>query len=430
MERNLAVAVPGNRRRFEHLQAGSLGLLLMVLPLAHVPAVQLVLAGCCLLLFVIGLFRGDAYFSAELPAGLKWALAAWLLTTMLSCLWSIDPLRSLSGVLMGVWAPAGIFLFALKLGDDPALLRRALSGFSAGFVLLCLVCLIGLLKGGMFLVSQGVSDALSSDFWVRWYPGPGLASSFVLISLPLSWWIWRDRLRPAGGGILLALLVVGMLSLNRMFWIGLAVMAIVGGATSRFARTRDFLSGHRMKLLLMGACLLVGVSLLGATMLRDGEAGLDAKSLVQASRKLVKDPRWEIWQNWLNAGLERPLLGTGYGKEVARRVYRDDFLPIAPDQMDPAGKSHPHNLFLSLWIQTGVPGLAAFLFLLGALFRFAAINVSTVGERTNAAAALSMLTAMLFFKNLTDDFYDVALPLMFWAYAGLMVGAMNRKVSV
>ncbi|PAS97635.1 MAG: hypothetical protein CGU28_04565 [Candidatus Dactylopiibacterium carminicum] len=408
----------------ERLQTGSLCLLLAVLPLAHARAAQSIMIACSLLLFLPAFCRPQTHFSDSLPGVLWWVLAMWPGVALLSALWSADPGRSLLGAIQSAVAPTGIFLAALAAGRNPRMLRRVLVGGSAGIALLCLTTIGGLLKGGIPLVSQGANAVLASDLIARWYPGPGLASTFALIGLPLSWWIWRERLLPWGGALVLAALLIGLLSFNRMYWLGLVVLIViwmVSYRSGRYAPTKG-----RSGLLLICLCALVTLALLSTTVVRQS-GSLSGQSIVQASHALAKDPRWSIWSQWLDSGMQRPLLGTGYGKEVARQVHADHFAPITAEMMDQAGKSHPHNLLLSLWIQTGLPGLLAFLCLMASLASLAAAHARRDTPARHAALALGMTIAMLFFKNLTDDFYDIALPAMFWAYAGLMAGAMRGK---
>jgi O-antigen ligase len=89
--------------------------------------------------------------------------------------------------------------------------------------------------------------------------------------------------------------------------------------------------------------------------------------------------------------------------------------------------NHGHNVFLDATIQLGVVGLAVFASLLGAL----AWAFARAGRRVEGAAlaitGLAVFTGY-FAKNLTDDFFFRPNSLLFWAIAGMLLGAAARLV--
>jgi O-antigen ligase len=119
---------------------------------------------------------------------------------------------------------------------------------------------------------------------------------------------------------------------------------------------------------------------------------------------------------------ERPLTGAGFGRGAMRDSFRVEF-------GDPTFW-HAHNTVLNYGLALGVGGviliLAIFASVLGAL-------IQTLRERDPeislyALAAVAMLIGM-FAKNLTDDLFIRQSALLYWAIAGMVLGASARRRS-
>ena len=135
----------------------------------------------------------------------------------------------------------------------------------------------------------------------------------------------------------------------------------------------------------------------------------------------LDDPRWEIWA-WAAQGISaHPLTGNGFGRTIMRMA-------------DPAfyqhfGLEHTHNMILNKGVQMGVPGMAAFVTLLTAA-------VYALWPRRNLppplwtyTLAATVMSAGVFLKNMTDDFFVTHNALLYWTLAGAVLGtiAENKK---
>lgn len=320
----------------------------------------------------------------------------------------------------GVVTPFVLFLAGRWISGETRFATIAWSGALAGMGVLAAVTLALMALGRLDLLVRGLDDALSASPWLRWFPGPGLSSSFALFGGVLAFFVWhvlRWKWMAVMAGICLA--VAGATSFNRMYWLALLVVIFVALAFILLRRPGRGL-GVKHGVVLAVIVGILSLCVLGATAVRLKATGAGAVDLSRTGQQLGDDPRLGIWKFWLDAGQARPWLGAGYGKETVRRTLAPDLDPAAAAKIDEAGLSHPHNLLMSIWIQLGVVGVAVFLSLLATLMLHA-----WRARSQDAAVALGMLLAAMFVKNMTDDFYDAALPSLFWAYAGMLSGHFN-----
>lgn len=402
------------------------GLMLFVLPLAHTRAGQTGLMGLSALLFVVWALRVKDRGWGDLPRPLVYPLIAWCMVTTVSCAWSQEPMLSLSLVAQNVWLPVLFLLLSYTLGTRRECLAVVLPSACLGLFVVGCAAVAALALRRMDILQGGFGPGYGDHILMRWYPGPGLASTFALLALPLVYWIYRDRLLPKWILALLYVLVfIGAVSMNRIFWLVLVLSCfalLMGYACNRqqYCKSLKFWASLVLALLAGFALLLV------ATIMRNN---LDFASwLWVIKNKLMADPRLTIWSIWVSIGMDQhPWLGTGFGKDVAQHTYKQLIdLKFVPGT-DFAGKAHPHNVFLSTWIQMGVAGLASLLALIwGSLATAIRLSRSSPQARHAAAALVALMIAMLF-KNLTDDFYDRTMGVLFWSYFGILLGFASQQ---
>ena len=101
---------------------------------------------------------------------------------------------------------------------------------------------------------------------------------------------------------------------------------------------------------------------------------------------------------------------TGFG--LGRAIIGDEMRQALHDPL----MSHAHNVFMSQWLQTGLPGLGLFVALLAALAgAYAAAYRSSDDARASVGVIGLALVAGFVVKNLTDDFLFGANAKEFWA---------------
>jgi O-antigen ligase len=307
--------------------------------------------------------------------------------------------------------------FDYSIGEARVELLYAMSGFLAVYAFAydrkaMLTLLQGLAAGALVLSLLAIFNYTRTGTWGHGYHGYlGNFSSSMLITLPLL--ALMVALTPAETKKLAllcaivtagAVLVAAGLARSRMFWITLAVMTAAYAVLLALGPLRRL----RPRLILGGMLAALAI----------GTAGYVAVS--QSKVPIVEsDIRFQIWGYSLNRVAESPIVGHGYGRELGRSDYREQF----PD----LGILHPHNLVLSLLEQMGVVGVAAFMILflsIGAafwrLYRSQAVEASAIG-----AAGLVMLLGFLT-KNMTDMFFVKEIALLFWGATGCLLGYGNR----
>jgi putative inorganic carbon (HCO3(-)) transporter len=227
--------------------------------------------------------------------------------------------------------------------------------------------------------------------------------TFLTVRLFASDLRWKERLMLLGGwGLLIFAL---LFSLTRGVWLAyLVVLGVLG-----------VIKGGRA-VLAVGACgVLLGLSLLGAgSGVRERVAQVfDLKANVGRS---------QIWQANLDMIKDRPWFGWGYGNY---RKFRDPYYQRYPEADTTA---HAHNNFLQMWVDGGLVGLGAFLFLFWVILRagWQAYHLLPVEAEPLRSLALGGALSVLGFLlgGLTQyNFGDAEVVIVFWATAGLIMRA-------
>lgn len=255
--------------------------------------------------------------------------AGWILATLVS----IDARASLGALKAWLIEPALVGLMVVhefRNENFRWILRRALL-----FVSLW-VSTAGLVQLALF--RQTIEGGRVSSIFT---PVANYLAMFVapLLVLAVGWW-WQGRERQLSG----AAVVVGLAALLLSFSFGgylslaagLGVLAVVAlGQTNR----RRALSG----LVLGGLVLLLA--------LMPTHYFQEKLNFVTRSSSLV---RTQIWRTALAIGREHPLLGVG--PNAFERAYRE----TVPRFYFPPLEwlvAKPHNLYLNLWLETGLLGL-------------------------------------------------------------------------
>lgn len=253
-----------------------------------------------------------------------------------------------------------------------------------------------------------------------------LAGTLLLcwpLSLALTRWPWPDQtvfLRQSGKWLTLILAIGGavllLLSQSRLGWVG----ALVGVGSliwlpwaSRQPRTR-----------LRFGFILVGV---GGLVLM-GLMPMAQRWLMTQATPGTASPletivyRFEVWRYALEAIGNFPLTGTGLGtfRQVVLRLYPITVFP-QPDV------AHAHNVFFQIALDTGLPGLVAYLALLGLTLAvgWRWLGRKSSDERRMVVGVLACLLAFHAF-GLGDTIAPGAKPgLLFWWLIGLVAASDN-----
>lgn len=330
----------------------------------------------------------------RIPASM--ALLFWGGCALLSLLTAIDPAYSLGEIKNEIG-----YAMAAYLGFITLTRTRE----DARFFLMALI--LGSLLLAVFAIWEYVfSDAA---YWNErgLAGGSGSYSSYLLALLPALLWtgstLRHEHRWSLISGLIALQLIVAALAGQRAFWLVFALEALLA---LYLLRARGFIaiSAARVRAIGVAAVILSVLATVGATVKRDTVGW-------------TQDPRLTTWPAVAARILEHPLSGKGFGREIMKKAYPDLLSREYPAVW------HAHNLFLNYGMSMGVPGMIAILLLFFALLR-KFWKLSRADDRVIAMAGICgvLLVVGVVARNLTNDFFQRDLALLFWAIAGMLLG--------
>jgi O-antigen ligase len=279
-------------------------------------------------------------------------------------------------------------------------------GLAAGLVLLLGLGLAeraGLLDLGGYraIETRYYADRLHALFFHS-----GWLAEYIVVATPTAvsaLWLTGRRWRiPALGLAGLALLSLP-LTAQRGAWLAaavqlLALAVVLGPLLARNPRVlRRCLAGGAGALLLV---VTVGLALPGVS-----------RPVLERLGTTHSSGRTRLWAQSLQLMAERPLLGWGLG--TFNPVYDQSFPPKLRGAVPT--RATPHNLYLSVGMERGVPGLAALgLLAIGALARLRRVRAADQAEARGLAVGLGLSLLGLAVYGMFQ--YMLFLKLMEWLF--------------
>ncbi len=330
----------------------------------------------------------------QVPA--KWPLLLWGACALLSLATAVDPAYSLGEIKNEIgYAMAAYLVFLTLTRTRP----------DAGFLLAALIL------GSVALAATALSEHIASDsaYWNErgMAGGSGSYSTYLLALLPALLWA-GSALRHRHGwtlvaGLIALQLVVAAIAGQRAFWLVFALQALIA---LYLLRARGFIAipAARARAIGIAAVMLSALAIVGATAKRD-------------TLGWTQDPRLTTWPAVAERILQQPLSGKGFGRETMKKAYPDLLSREYPAVW------HAHNLFLNYGMAMGIPGMIAIVLLFFALLRKFWM-LSRDQDRVVAMAGICgvLLVVGVVARNLTNDFFQRDLALLFWSVAGMLLG--------
>jgi hypothetical protein len=411
-----------------------------------------VLAAACM---TLSLLRSPREFRPILvPLGL------WATWTLTSTQWSVDGSTSTHAWLDEVVYPlTGFYVFWLT-AQHPQRAQRIQSA-------LWIACLI--LAGASIAYFQLLDPALPKPGLLHFYPRVGHTSTLALMAIPVfAAMALSGNAKMRGLTGVCFCIIIGGATLNRFFWVALAVMAVILlWPQTRATRKRSAITlgavfvaialavvfGNTLRLETVIGPLSTphdtivaktkpetgGIPPLGTvvstatpvlakkTSATTSPEGIKTSVTVvrQAERALANDTRPQIWRFYSSQVPKHLWRGIGFGKSLPSIAY-GKLIPASLVELDQNVRTHAHNLFLNTLLQVGVVGLFLQMAVFASLvYRFYLVRQThPIICRAGIALVLGMLT-----KNLTDDFMWESTMLMFWCLCGLLMGQC-RKTAI
>lgn len=340
----------------------------------------------------------------HLPLALPWLIYASI--SLLSVSYALDPGYSFGEVKKEIGYSILVLLIAASW-------VRTLPSLSRIVALLVV--------GNIFMVGAALRNAfILEPFWRQDVPqidaldnGVGMFSTYLITVAPfLAAYVFLQPKKHIWQ-MLMVLLLGNLLALyftgNRMGLLTLITEFLVIGAFAVFFSAKGSIN---RKVFLVSALLtlLMGSAAIHLLQIRDKGPS-------------VEDPRLAIWSVAIDNIKNQPFSGGGFGRE-AFKLRNWEFSKSR-------GQSwHAHNVFLNKGVQMGLPGVAAFLFLLYRSLRATWPGRARKAEGLSAMVYSMAATAMtigVVIKNMTDDFFVSDGAFLYWLLIGAVIGALSSE---
>lgn len=339
----------------------------------------------------------------EFPFWLPWAIYTAIALTSVS--YSVDPSYSLRNIQSELWYGALLLIACASWSRQ----SRSFGNFL--LVLIAVNALLELVTYSFARFGDGMEKVQHLPPLAR----AGVNSNFLVSVLPFLalaiWWFRREK-RMAIAFAAAALIAVDLgalvISYNRQSFVAVLASVLCAGILTLSYR----FTWRRMAVFL--ALILLASSLLGIQLARRSDTGNVDKSAV------TSDVRWRLWAFSLDKIANKPMTGTGFGRETSGKAY-PEVINLNPSMF----LWHAHNMVINKGVQMGIPGMIAFLLLWSAMLRELARHLGTTDTRHAIAVATISMAVAVFLKNMTDDHFLRDPAYLFWILTGMSVGSLR-----
>ena len=280
---------------------------------------------------------------------LTWPLTLFFLASVISVLTSSNPRISL-GIFKGWYFDA--FLFLIIFLDQIRTKRQVINSILA-------LSLSGFIVSLYGLIEYFFGFGLDTDWRLNSvYPTANFVSLFTIPILLLSYYIFKNKnlaakncLNTSLFGFYLIIITVG-LYFSKSYG---GVLALAAGLIYLALKIKK----HRPKIILS---LILG----GLIFLNLESGGAKFNNLLKIGTGSSTASRFQIWQTSLLMIDRQPILGVGLGN------FEQAYVKTVPELFFPPLEwlvNKAHNLYLNLWLETGLLGLFSFLWLAWEFFQ-------------------------------------------------------------
>jgi O-antigen ligase len=316
-------------------------------------------------------------------------LALFLLAALLSLLVTEYPLLSARELRALILEPVLFFGLLHTLPDSAP---KALTGFLVAATVTAIAAIAQAPLGIGGTAAEGVLRVQA------WYP----SANHLALMLGRAW----------------PFLVAGALSTRTWVWLPTAIVGLAlvltfstGGWLGALAATLVvFAAMGRRRLAIRVGAIAVGVLVLTSALAIAGVLPERLNPLRQTGGFRV-----DLWLSSLEMVRDHPLLGIGLDNfAYVYQSYLREGAVAEPNL------SHPHNWILHIWLELGILGLVAFLWLVARFWRHVQVQA---GSRWLVAGAAGAMADLLVHGLLDNSYFLVDLAFVFWLCLALAAGA-------
>jgi len=376
---------------------------LFILPITHTVALRLL---CLVVMLSVVAYAWWRNPPPSIPC--KWPLLLWASLCWASLLWSIEPNYSFGELTNEVGYTIityFAFYYLTRSQDDWRIWRTTL------LTSLCAISIYAIYnyaKHGTWWTAGRVGDRNAYSTYVT------LMMPFLILAITQAG-IGLRKHQLSWLAVPLAL-ISGYLTLNRIMWPTLIIVAVVFFVLY----WQKTLIDKRSRRIGIAALLLICTLSAAQFWFVSHQKIVPVEgATTNVQQSFSSDPRLSIWSYGISRAAERPLTGYGYGRGILRQDFRDRFgNPLF---------WHGHNIFLNYTLEAGIVGSIALLVLFAAIAR----EFWKLYRSPNSAVwiyglwGLTMLAAVMA-KTMTDDIIIRENSLLFWAFTGMILGLGQR----
>lgn len=356
------------------------------------------------LIFAIFLFvRGQTslfiFFIKKIDKKILWPVALFALSGLMSFVWAGASQKTLGQFLVIFVQPISLFFIAAFVWNQNSAAKKILP--LAAYLFIAAAGAYAILQYftglGLPLLFQGndVETRRAVSFFTH-------SNFYALSAAPLLAFLLADliqNLKTKAAKLKFLKLIAWLigffgliLSMSRAGWLGLAAALIVYALIAADKKTRQtlWLTG-----LAAAICLVMVPSL---------RHRLTSPFYGEKSA----DSRITLWQSGLKGIYNSPIFGlglTGYSREY-RKLISDQTLP---------DHNFPHNIFLDLWVETGILGLISLAGLMGLLVYQGLIDRKNLFKLSVAL----FLIALVLQGQIDNPYFNNDLAAVFWLILSL-----------
>ena len=400
----------------------TVGILLAIIPLAHVTALRNTLVG---IVAAVALVQFRLAPWKYVPGLAHWLV--WLGYAAISIAWSALPDASFQSFRSDQFYPFVIFMVSFVIVGALGGRLAFAFGATAG-TLLCVATMSAAVILGADPDAPPQPGVLG---WLAWKAGaaPDANTYIAFIAVPLYRVVLRSR---AGWPRWMAALCVvvfaalGFLSESRTLIATLFVSLI--GFLMAYGILRGALRWKSVLAIAIAGSIVSAACIEIISRVRLPEPRPVDHSV--ALELIAGDSRPAIWATYSELTRVHPWFGIGLGRSVPPRAYHlDEDATLL--KIDAQAGAHGHNLLLDLVLEVGIVGLALWLWLHYEIVRLAWQRARSGDDREKAwaATAVGLLLALLV-KNSTNDLAVYGNAILYWALMGATLGLVWRRTDV
>ncbi|MFH1720573.1 MAG: O-antigen ligase family protein [Patescibacteria group bacterium] len=307
------------------------------------------------------------------------------------------------GMLKGfIFAPMLYFVSFLRVLKEKEWKEYALKGYILGASILALWGIYQAITGDYITVDFRASGPFESANYLALYVGPAFVAVFI--------YFWKTLKRCGketemiASGILMAILFMAII-FTRSY----------GALIGSFAGILFYALYSVSKVWKIASVVIVGFVFAISFFIHAGSDKFE--KFLDFENRSSSSVRIEVWEIAVGLIREHPILGIGLGQyEPQYQLKAPQILGHPPYEWV---MLHPHNLYLAFWLNTGLLGMAAFLFLI--VIGLRNFMLASREKKRFLIIGAAMLIAILVHGFFDVPFWKNDLAYIFWLTLGLLL---------